>query len=68
MVTGSRFKDAFLDPGAYLAVEPLFEVCSLEKEINWISKLSPHKAFIHLQAWLNQYCKFSYVTVRRLNG
>jgi hypothetical protein len=26
-LAGSRFRDAFQDPGAYLAIEPLFEVC-----------------------------------------
>ena len=26
-LAGSRFKDAFEDPGLYVALEPLFEVC-----------------------------------------
>ena len=34
LFAGSRFKDAFQDPGAYLAIEHLFEVHSFEKEIN----------------------------------
>ncbi|XP_022721333.1 protein root UVB sensitive 6-like isoform X3 [Durio zibethinus] len=44
VVLGSRFKDAFQDPGAYLAIEPLFEVRLFEKEINFKDLSLPHKA------------------------
>lgn len=32
LLAGPRFKDAFQDPTAFLAIEPLFEVCFFPRE------------------------------------